>query len=178
MNTRILLVLSTLLCFSFSAFIPFPYKQNNNQWRADVIGFGDKTIGEAGSLITSIASIVAGEGIYGYGKLFNPSTLNEWLKNNGGYENDDQFIWDSLYSFGFEFLGFTTDTNDMITVLAQGKIVLLDVDANDHYVVATISGPEGFLVMDPVTPGKAIYLWKDIVKAGIYSWNPKRIETL
>jgi hypothetical protein len=36
---------------------------------------------------------------------FNPSTLNRWLTNNGGYEDGDLFVWETIEVWGVRFIG-------------------------------------------------------------------------
>lgn len=45
-------------------------------------------------------------GIKVNGLVSNPSTLNNWLKKNGGYVSGDSFVWDSTRPLGLPFSGF------------------------------------------------------------------------
>lgn len=56
------------------------YKQCDSQWGYEQFGTSSNTICKSGSLMTSLAMALAGTG-----HSYNPKTLNQWLKANGGY---------------------------------------------------------------------------------------------
>jgi len=169
MSLKTCLILSLFVCLSFAGYLPQNYKQNDPKWKDSFIGFGSKTIGEDGSLLTSLASVAAGLGIFSHGTtVYNPLTLNQWLKNHKGFVQDDQIVWDSLAPLGVDFVGFTTDVQDMIHAIIAGDPIILNVKGGSHYVVGVFVVERGFLVMDPGQTGDLYYSFQEIVKAGIY----------
>jgi len=172
MNLKICLVLSLFICSSFAAFLPFIYKQNDSKWRNTFIGFGSKTIGEDGSLLVSFASIAAGEGIFYKGWLFNPNTMNDWLKDNKGFVQDDQIVMDSLTPLGFEYVGISSNIKEITRALLDGKVMIAKLKEGYYApVVAMMTGV--FVVMDPTQRGgNFMYPFDKVVNVAIYKWNP------
>jgi len=171
MNFKTCLILALFVCLSFAGYLPQSYKQNDLKWRSEIIGFGSKTIAEDGSLVTSLASLAAGLGIFSDGKLFNPSIMNEWLKKHGGFVQRDQVVWDSLTPLGVEFLGFTSDHQVMINAIVQGKPLIFQVKGENRYVVGFLITAGGFLCMDPDQSSFLdwnYYSFDEIANAGIY----------
>jgi len=58
------------------------YSQQDPQWKADILGFGDPgdTIGYVGCALTSVAMLLSG-----HGYTETPKSLNKKLKNVGGF---------------------------------------------------------------------------------------------
>src|SRR5512132_1100978 len=58
------------------------YSQQDPQWKNDILGFGDPgdTIGYIGCALTSVAMLLSG-----HGYTETPKTLNQKLKNAGGF---------------------------------------------------------------------------------------------
>ena len=167
----ILTVIGCLLSTSLATFNPPVYKQYDPLWANDTIGFSNSTIQQVGCLLTSVTSILAGEGILINNEVPTPPILNGWLKDNNGYVDNDDFVWDSVSPFGVEFLGFVTTPGDIIAALQVGKIPVLNVHAGRHYVLCLGTNGIGFNVMDPGYRDVDSYLFSDVVKAGIYSYN-------
>lgn len=71
------------------------YTQRDPKWAGLFLGSGPTTIGISGCLETSIASILTDAG-----KSFDPATMNEWLRTNGGYTGGTQFVFDSVNRLG------------------------------------------------------------------------------
>ena len=179
MSIKICLILSLFVALSFTmsmrpkAFNPPAYKQSDARWKDIILGFGPDTIGQAGCLMTSITSAIAGEGVLLDGQVPIPPTMNEWLKNNGGFAQGDLFVWDSVRPLGLEFIEHRNKTTEIIPAFMQGKVVILNVNQGHHYVLGLGVTATGYSVMDPATPGKLIFEFNEVVRAGIYNWNPK-----
>jgi len=177
MNFKICLVLSLFICSSFAAFLPFPYQQNDAKWRNTLIGFGNKTIGQDGSLLVSLASLAAGEGIIYKGWLFTPNSMNDWLKLNKGFVNNDQIVLDSLSPLGLEYVDTLTNINEIVHHLIDGKIMIIKLKEGYYApVFSVVSG--GFVVVDPTKEGTGyyIYAYNYVENVVIYNWNPKYPE--
>ena len=81
------------------------YKQCDTKWGSRLIGTSNSTICLHGSLISSVAMALADCGIKTGINIATPSLLNMWLKDAAGYFQDKFFIWGSVVSLGFNFVG-------------------------------------------------------------------------
>jgi len=146
------------------------YSQGDPQWKGQSLGNSGESIGAAGCLMSSVASMVAGRGGQVNGAAPNPATMNQWLKSNGGFQGPN-FVWDSLKPLGFNFENIVGGNKDTITnALSSGKNVLLHVNNGHHYVLATGVTPTGYTVMDPGYP-RTEYSFGEVSEAGIYNHN-------
>lgn len=102
----------------------------------------------------------------GIGKSYNPSSMNQWLKNNGGYVSQDLFVWASINPLGVKFVGFI-NRNAIASNLASDNIVILNVHNGGHWVLAT--GMQGGNVVTVNDPGYATasYTLDQIVEGNI-----------
>jgi len=167
--SKTVFALLTVLCFTsvFAAFNPPKYSQVDSRWKNQILGFGPSTIGSAGCLLTSVSSMIAGNNVNVDGALPNPSTMNNWLKKNGGFSGD-LFVWGSISKLGFAFEGKVSNIVDIIkNYNTPGKYVILNVNQGRHYVLATGRTNDGFNVMDPGY-SKTFYKNNEIVSASIY----------
>jgi hypothetical protein len=106
----------------------------------------------------------------GHGVDTNPSVLNNWLKNNKGYLNKDDFIWAALNKFpGFLFEGKVS--NSLLKInLDVGYVVIMNVNKGTHWVLATGYSGNTFFVNDSLNVAKKSYDLSEIVSGntGIY----------
>jgi hypothetical protein len=75
--------------------IPFHYplfKQCNSSWANEIMV--TTTICKVGCLMSSVSMALNGHNILIDGQLSNPHTLNQWLRKNGGYDNNDDLYED------------------------------------------------------------------------------------
>lgn len=80
------------------------WKQCDPRWGGNQLGFGRNTICSAGCLMTSVSMAVT----MTVG-LADPSTVNDWLRNNGGYVGGTgDYIWGAVRPLGLQFGGFST----------------------------------------------------------------------
>jgi ABC-type bacteriocin/lantibiotic exporter with double-glycine peptidase domain len=84
----------------------------------------------------------------GIGKDYNPSTLNNWLKANGGYVSGDLFVWASINPLGVTFLG-KVSRSQIKDNLDRDNIVILNVHNGGHWVLATRYEGDSIYVNDP-----------------------------
>ena len=165
-----LLVVAALLCLnSILAFSPPQYNQGDSAWGSDTLGFGPDTIASAGCLMTSVTSMIAGEGITVDGSIPTPDIMNNWLINNGGFADGDLFVWSSIAPLGFNFQGFISSQGDIDNAFNQGELVILNVMNGGHYVLAIDDNGSGYDVMDPAG-FKPVYGYDEVVQAGVYSY--------
>ena len=136
------LTLLTLLVVALSRNYPL-YKQCDPQWANEQLGTSSNTICKAGCTMSSVAMALSGTG-----HSFNPSTLNKWLKANGGYVSGDLFVWGSINSLGLSYQ--TKVANSQIKAnLDAGKVVICNVHNGGHWVLAYGYSGNSILVNDP-----------------------------
>jgi hypothetical protein len=119
------------------------FKQCDNAWRNEQLGFGSGTICSDGCLVSSVAMALNG---LGHGN--NPSTLNQWLKGHGGYVNGDWLVWASVNPLGITFQGKVSNSA-IKSRIDQGYVVILNVHNGGHYVLATSYNGDTINVNDP-----------------------------
>jgi hypothetical protein len=129
-------MIKTIILVSLIAYLAiartYPmYKQCDDQWRKEQLGTSSNTICSAGCLMSSAAMALKG-----IGKNYNPSTLNTWLKANGGYVSGDLFVWASINPLGVTFKGKVT-RSQIKGNLDVDNIVILNVHNGAHWVLAT-----------------------------------------
>lgn len=161
--------------------LPQKFSQNDPRWKDSQLGTKG-TIGAFGCLMTD-ATMTADY----YGANETPLTLNEKLKNNGGYQNGNLFVWGVFASlFNLKYSGqfkstapLTKAMMDQIRgALDKGFPVFLQIDTipstsglDEHWILAIDYDGDDFIVQDPwdgatkritswgVTPQKLIYAW-------------------
>ena len=84
----------------------------------------------------------------GTGHDFNPSTLNHWLINHGGYVSGDLFVWASINTLGLKFQG-KVGNSQIKTNLDKGNVVICNVHNGHHWVLAHGYNGNNILVNDP-----------------------------
>ncbi len=71
------------------------FSQRDPRWASYPLGTGTQTIGEAGCLISCIASILVD-----WGLDTDIGRLNAWLRTSGGYAKGNLFVWRSVKPLG------------------------------------------------------------------------------
>lgn len=119
------------------------YKQCNDAWGNEMMG--DKTVCAVGCLMSSTSSGIGGTGIEIGNATSNPGTLNEWLKENSGYQNNN-FVEGALPALNPARISWPADgmhpTNDLpyntvCDYIKQGRVVIGNVMAGGHFVLLT-----------------------------------------
>lgn len=72
----------------------------------------------------------------GVGKTQNPSTLNTWLKSNKGYDSKNNFVWNSINSFGLTYEGQVSNAILRLN-LDVGYVAIINVNKGANWVLAT-----------------------------------------
>ena len=142
MSTKNLILAGLLLSIVVARNYPM-YKQCDSQWANDQLGTSSNTICKAGCLMSSAAMALAGTG-----HSYNPKTLNQWLKANGGYARGDEFVWASINKLGLTFGNFVPNANIKAN-LDAGKVVICNVHNGGHWVLAYGYNGDNILVNDP-----------------------------
>src|SRR5512144_2882969 len=121
------------------------YSQQDPQWKNDILGFGDAgdTIGYIGCALTSVAMLLSG-----HGYTETPKTLNQKLKNVGGFASASIY-WGAVSNIypqvtlksNISCPGSDAPLNLIDAALAAGQPAIVQVDySNDpgiqtHWVV-------------------------------------------
>ena len=148
--------------------------QQDPQWKNDLLGFGDPgdTIGYVGCALTATAMLLSG---HGYPET--PRTLNEKLKNVGGFVSS-AIRWSSVNQIHSNvtlkaYIPCSTSDAPLAQIdasLAAGQPVIVQVDSSPaagiqtHWVVVYERKGDDYLMLDPwpYNPGteKEDYLMK------------------
>ena len=128
------------------------FLQCDSQWGNDLQGhYGGENICKIGGGLSSIASLLkkCDQGFYGFD--VNPGSLNKWLKENNGYSNGDQIVWnkiDNIYG-PIEYVTTTSNVDSIKYYIDRGDAALLKVSARPHYVLSTSYASSHYNVLDP-----------------------------
>lgn len=142
------------------------YKQCDSKWANEKLGTCSQTICSAGCAMSSVAMILKTKGTNK-----DPSSLNSWLKNNGGYSGGCNINWASVNAFGtITFIGKEPGAteNDICNGLKAGHGLVANVHNGGHWVLLT--GCRGGGVFDVNDPGYSTTTYKksDIVDLAVY----------
>lgn len=160
--------------------LPRVFGQMEAPWNTQILG-NSGTIGDYGCLETD-ATMVADY----FGQNFDPGSLNDYLKKNGGYSGN-LLIWAAFASlFGLKYAGqvqtpnaLTADQmNQIRSTIDKGYPVFLQIDTipatsklDEHWILAIGYDGDDFIVQDPwdkatkritswgVQPQKLIYAY-------------------
>jgi hypothetical protein len=133
------------------------YSQRDPRWKDDHVGGGRSTIGYIGCALTSAAMYSSG-----WGFTETPATLNQKLKDVGGFVNQ-AIAWGALSKLypQIKFVGLTlcentaAPTADINDSLAAGQPVVVEVDFSPakglqtHWVVVYRRLDDDYLILDP-----------------------------
>ncbi len=140
------------------------YNQCDYRWANQRLGWcDDYTLCTGGCAMTSTAMILATKGVN-----INPSSLDDWLSNNGGYFNGCELYWGAIDAFGVtSFQGLeTADEGDICNGLAQGHGIVANVNNGEHWVLLTgCLGGGVFTVNDPAFNRDTYGIWEILWEA-------------
>jgi len=174
--------------FNSTFVIPFNFplfKQCDSRWGDDLMG--TKTICSVGCLMSSTAMGLAGTHIPIKVLPSTPKVLNEWLKNNEGYDgnnlietqvpliNPDRIAWPDDGFHKTKDLSFVEVTE----YINKGRIVIGNVNNGGHFVLLTGYSTEdgdSFAVNDPGYSRDTYSYEKDLVGFRIYDMNRLKAE--
>ncbi len=135
------------------------YSQRDTEWAQDGLGTSlQPTMGDAGCLVTAMASLVVDLG----GQLLSPGLLNDWLRANNGFKDGNLFIFDSVAPLGLRrvrsIYASTTPapTADLSEALKAGRGIVIKVDSapdservDEHWVRLLSVDEKDGQIMDP-----------------------------
>lgn len=136
---------------------PTWFSQRDPQWKDQKLGGSNLTLGSSGCAVTAVAMLLSG---WGYNET--PESLNNKLKNNGGFMGA-AIVWGAVSSLypkvRYKNLIICRDSNapldEIRTSIDVGQPVLLEIDFSPqaglqtHWVVAYAKAGNDFLVLDP-----------------------------
>ena len=124
------------------------------------------TICKSGCAMCSVASGLAGLGKTIGGKSINCETFNQYLQDNHGYSGN-AIIWATANRLGVTYEGQITSISAIKTAVCDNKLVVLNVKAGGHWVLATGVNGNTFFVNDPGYQGNT-YNGDEVVRASVY----------
>jgi hypothetical protein len=71
------------------------FSQRDPRWAAEPLGTSQLTLGQAGCLVTAAAALLAS-----WGHVWNPQTLNVFLRQSHGYVDDCLFLFSGIDGLG------------------------------------------------------------------------------
>ena len=166
-----ILILLSLISISLCAWDPPFYTDCDKTWYKILIGNGTKTICEAGSIISSMASAIAGFNIQINNNDVTPKSLNKWLISHNGYIADDIYVWTTVSKLGFTFIGFDSTGAQAAVAFKSGKVVLINVMSDTNWALVTdvyLDGNNEYLVVMDPGYNYALYPFDDVDNVGIY----------
>jgi hypothetical protein len=115
------------------------YSQQDPKWKEDILGFGDPgdTIGYVGCALTSTAMLISGHGL-----PETPKTLNQKLKNVGGFASAG-IRWDSV-----------SQIYPQVTL--KSSVSCINTDAPLAQIDASIAARQSVIVMVDSTPAAGL----------------------
>ncbi len=135
------------------------YSQQDKQWKNEILGFGDPgdTIGYLGCALTSVAMLISG-----HGYTETPKTLNQKLKNVGGFASA-AIVWGALGQIYPQvslkaFIPCNNSDAPLAQIdasLAAGQPAIVQVDNSPaqgiqtHWVVLYARKGDDYLMLDP-----------------------------
>lgn len=142
------------------------YKQCDSRWANQELGtcYGT-TICSAGCAMTSVAMMLQTKGAN-----VDPSSLDSWLTNNGGYANGCDIYWSKVDAFGVTtFQGIeTANESEICSGLSQGHGIIANVNNGGHWVLLTgCQGNGVFYVNDPGY-SRSTYSMSEILREAVY----------
>lgn len=127
------------------------YKQFDSQWKNELLNQGPKTIGQIGCAMTSAGNIIG----------WNPSSLNNHLKNNGGYSGN-LLIWGKIPNVSYYGSGSISDS------LFGSYHVIADVGG--HFVLLTgVQSSGNYYSKDPGKSSNPVYSKSQIYGVRLYN---------
>lgn len=159
--------------------VPLPYTKFNQcdpAWGNDMMA--DKTICKVGCLMTSVAMAIRYYNITIDNAEATPGTLNQWLKTNGGYDNESNLFEKALNKLSNKilYLGSFDKKNltssNIVDNLNYGTVTIANVRHGQHFVLMvgyTEPVSDSWLVNDPYPPfNQTVYTTDEILSYRIF----------
>ena len=141
------------------------FKQCDPKWANQRLG-SSSTICMYGCLVCSVAAGLKAFGLTVDGKTPDCSSLNTYMIENRAYFGN-MFKWAQAERFGVRYQGLSENVEDMKKALCGQKLVMLNVDNGNHWVMAVEVVGNTWTVVNP-GPNKLTYESSEIKRGGIY----------
>lgn len=115
--------------------------------------------------MTSTAMILATKGV-----SVDPSSLDEWLSNNNGYEDGCDLIWTTIDAFSvtsFQAMEYP-DEESICNGLSQGHGLFANVNNGGHWVLLTGCAGDGVFYINDLAGVRDIYNLYEILIMAVY----------
>ena len=141
------------------------YKQCDSKWANEKLGTCSQTICSAGCAMSSVAMILQTKGCNK-----TPSTLNTWLKGNGGYANGCEIYWGKADALGCtKYQSMETSTESQIcSGLSAGHGIVANVNGGGHWVLLTGCKGNGVYTVNDPGFSKDTYTHSEILREAVY----------
>lgn len=155
------------------------FSQRDPRWAGEKLGTGEPTLGQAGCLVSAVASMLATWGV-----ATDPHRMNEFLKRSFGFVDDNLFLFSAVDGLACRF-GELIDcwskaapVDRLIAAVGSGAGVVACVDftpggkVQPHWVWVTALDARGGRIVDPWQPPG-----QEQVDLGQYlaqGWTPAR----
>jgi hypothetical protein len=107
------------------------FSQRDARWAGQTLGTGAPSIGQAGCLLSAVASALCDMGI-----STDPGRLNAWLTAFNGYYAGNELVWAKLAGLGVQTVEliecpdpFPAPVDKLRAYLEQGAAVVIEIDA-------------------------------------------------
>lgn len=106
------------------------FSQRDPRWASRPLGTGALSIGQAGCLISAVASMLASRGV-----ATDPGRLNDYVLRSYGFVDDNLFVFASVDGLAFRFVEYVpcmttpAPVDRLQAAIADGQGVLACVDA-------------------------------------------------
>lgn len=180
--------------------IASPYSPGSDDWEHDPLGSGatyrcGNTIGQCGCAITSLAMVGRGFGVLTGidGAEVNPRNFNNWLRENDGYDANDDLNWLTALEYFADSAGeshivtplnYEYDNEKIAKAIETGGLAVGYESRVGHFITLTEAlGGGVFSVLDPLwyetkttddfkdIAGHVQDYGGDVDKARLFSWS-------
>jgi hypothetical protein len=142
------------------------YSQCDSRWAYQELGSCSQyTICSAGCAMSSVAMMLATKGV-----SVDPSSLDIWLTNNGGYVYGCDIIWAMVDAFGAtSFQGIeVADESAICNGLASMHGIIANVNGGSHWVLLTGCAGNGVFYVNDPGYSRSTYSMSEILQEAVY----------
>jgi len=142
------------------------YKQCDSRWAGQQLGTcGGTTICSAGCAMTSVAMMLKTKGAN-----VDPSSLDSYLTNNGGYASGCDIIWAKADDFGVtKFQGIEyADESAICSGLNSMHGIIANVNGGGHWVLLTGCAGNGVFYVNDPGYSRTTYSMSEILREAVY----------
>ncbi|XP_003388977.1 PREDICTED: uncharacterized protein LOC100641981 [Amphimedon queenslandica] len=174
--TQVVVGLDPVNQVNFKVPLAYPkFDQCDPAWANDMMA--DKTVCKVGCLMTSVSMAIRYYNITINNKEATPGILNQWLRTNGGYDNESDLYEPALdkLSNKIKYIGKQKELmwSDIVDNLNNGTVTIANVKHGKHFVLMvgyTEPVSDSWLVNDPYPPfNQTVYTTDEIVGYRVFT---------